>query len=238
MKKALVITVALVFFLGSGLVTQAKAGGSGKNMAVGAGAGFVVGGLEGAGIGGVVGSMLGGSKKKEPTTASQYKKYLSYDTKISKLKSQIESLPPGSEKRNKLENRINNLYTKAFNTNPVVGGLRAYQRNETKLNKIESKLQSGNLTQKQVDKLNKQVAKLEVKIVNNSAKAIASEQKQYNKLQTKIGKLEVKAALDSSNPNKLAKDQNKINYLKGEASWLQSTVNTRLSGTTGTINTK
>ncbi|MGD0336902.1 MAG: hypothetical protein ABSB18_07400 [Candidatus Omnitrophota bacterium] len=238
MKKALVITVALVFFFGSGLVTQAKAGGSGKNMAVGAGAGWVAGGPVGAGIGGAVGGLFGGGHKSEPTTGSQYKKYLNYDKKIDKLETKLGGLTPGTKQYDKVENRINKLYTKAFNTNPVVGGLRAYQRNEAKLNKIESKLQSGNLTQKQVDKLNKQAAKLEVKIVNNSAKAIASEQKQYNKLQTKIGKLEVKAALDSGNPNKLAKDQKKINYLKGEASWLQSTVNTRLSGTTGTINTK
>ncbi|MGD0336901.1 MAG: hypothetical protein ABSB18_07395 [Candidatus Omnitrophota bacterium] len=214
MKKTLTIIVTLMFVFASGFVTQAKAGVSGKSM-------IAYDPYANAEL-----KQL--PKTRTATTGSQYNKYLSYDTKISKLKNQIESLPPGSEKRNKLENRLNNLYTKMPLTNPVIPGLRGYLSNTAKLNKIESKLQSGNLTQKQVVKLNKQAVKLEGKIDKASAKVVAGEQKQYNTLETKIGKWEVKAALDSGNPNKLAKDQKKINYLKGEADWLQSTVNSRL----------
>ena len=230
MKKILAVIVAVAFLFSFGFVTQARAGSTGTTVgaavggatgvliaggsatqaagsAIGAGTGAVaglmvagpVGAIGGAVLGGVFGVDMFGSKPKV-TTATRYNQYLGDQNKISKLQTKLANTTDPS-KVAKLNTQISKLTTKMNNINPVVSGLNAYQ-NDVKHNKpIPSAL---------LTKIN------------------TSEGNQYNKLGTKITNLGNKLAAGGLNQKQETKIQNKINYLSGEQSWLQSRTNSIL----------
>lgn len=233
MQKILAVIVAIVFVISIGFVTEARAGSSttAKEAATGGAVVLATGGIIPTDVGAAIItgglSSLFGSKKKD-TTTSRYNTYVKDNNKIVKLNSQLSTLTPGSKQYNKVEKQITTLTTKINNLNPVVTGLGTYIKDTTKLSAAQTKLATGTLSAKQTAKLDKQISTLQTAIPKAQAKAVASEQKQYNQIQAKITTLNTKLSSGKLTQKQAAKVQNEINYNTGKATWLQSTVNSRL----------
>lgn len=153
------------------------------------------------------------------TTQKRYNNYLKTQKRISKLETKLSGTTDPA-KAARLEKRIDRLTTKTNNIQPAVAGLKMYQKKTATLNRLETKLQVGGLTQKQIQRISHRIDKLQLTIPKLGTKAQANELKQYDKIQNKITALETKAL---NNPAKAPKIQNRIDRLQGQANWLKST---------------
>lgn len=166
-------------------------------------------------------------QRNRVTTQTRYDSYLSTQKNITKLQAKLTGTTD-STKAAKLQKRINKLTTKADNIKPVVRGLNSYVKNTAKLEKLETKLETGGLSESQVAKVNKQITTVGKAAVANKLKASRNEIKQYDKLGTRIKKFENKLKNDGLTKKQEIRIQNKVSYLSGEAKWLQDKTNSVL----------